>query len=555
MTQNYTLKDIFSIPERHLTEEMLNFDWLNHEQKLEKWRKNVEYSVIDRMEYIEKVQRNNKEKRLLLLQRAKDDPKIQKELWEKCGKHPIIFFNMFLRTYNPRLNMPHLPFITYPYQDVFINQVAEAIDKWIDVWVDKSRDMWFSWLVLWILTRWFLFKWWSSLIWSYKEWYVDEQWNMDSSFERLRYIFSRLPWWMKPNDMIEKFMSVSKKEWWECEIAWDCGPNFWTWWRRKVSFLDEFALWVRDDTALRKTKDISNCRIFWWTPEWTNNVYGKVMTDHPDYKHLLKRKIRLYRKDHPLKTDARYKYQQHTRTTLDLAKEVDISYETSVTWAVYPLFKRMATKWTFVYNIKRKTYWSWDFWRDSNSFILWQKDFITWAVYVIKTFERVWRHIKDFAWLVIWKPYQWNNWAYSEDDYQIMDYMRLIRFSNHFWDPYNSDTRTTAQTDTIRTALREMWVNLTTNRKSTLKERITKTQLWLNRLFYDSDCVSWEQAIIQSHYPQIKEWSESTAERDKPVHDENSHYRTATEYFFDNEPSHDIQEDDWGFVYTSWLTN
>jgi hypothetical protein len=55
------------------------------------------------------------------------------------------------------------------------------------------------------------------------------------------------------------------------------------------------------------------------------------MTDHPDYKHLLKRKIRLYRKDHPLKTDARYKYQQHTRTTLDLSKEVDISYETSIT--------------------------------------------------------------------------------------------------------------------------------------------------------------------------------------------------------------------------------
>jgi len=36
---------------------------------------------------------------------------------------------MFLWTYNPRLNQPHLPFITYPFQDDFIIQVTEAIDK------------------------------------------------------------------------------------------------------------------------------------------------------------------------------------------------------------------------------------------------------------------------------------------------------------------------------------------------------------------------------------------------------------------------------------------
>jgi hypothetical protein len=136
-----------------------------------------------------------------------------------------------------------------------------------------------------------------------------------------------------------------------------------------------------------------------------------------------------------------------------------------------------------------------------------------------------------------------------------MEYMRLIRFSNHFWDPYNADSRTTAQTESIRTALREMWINLTTNRKSNLHERINKTKLWLNRLFYDSDCTDWEQAIIQSHYPQIKEWSESTVEKDKPVHDENSHYRTATEYFFDNEPDHDWQDNDWWFNYNSSMIN
>lgn len=61
-----------------------------------------------------------------------------------------------------------------------------------------------------------------------------------------------------------------------------------------------------------------------------DNVYGKVMTNHKDYAHLLINKIRLLRNQHPLKTNARYELQKVERTSIDLAKEVDISYETSV---------------------------------------------------------------------------------------------------------------------------------------------------------------------------------------------------------------------------------
>jgi hypothetical protein len=81
-----------------------------------------------------------------------------------------------------------------------------------------------------------------------------------------------------------------------------------------------------------------------------------------------------------------------------------------------------------------------------------------------------------------------------------------------------------------------MGIHITTNRKSTLRERITKTQLGMNRLFYDKDNYEWEQSIIQSHYPQKSENRELTTEQRLPVHDENSHFRTCTEYFFDNEP-------------------
>ena len=542
-----TLKHIMDIEENTLSEDDLNFDGLSFEQKLIKWRENVSKSVKDRQDYIYKVQENNKEKRLEILKYT--SPEGWVEIIRKCKEDPIFFFNMFLWTYNPRLATPHVPFITYPYQDDFIKQIVESVEVWVDVWIEKSRDMWLSWVMLGIFLWWFLFKEWSVLLGSYKEDYVDAQGNMDSAFERLRYMVKRLPKQMRPKDLLNKYMNLSAP--WCWEISWDVWVNFWTWWRRKVVFMDEFALRPRDETALQKTKDVTECRIFWGTPNGTGNVYWKVMTNHKAYRHLLNKKIRLPWRLHPLKTNVWYEFQKMTRTATDLAQEVDISYETSVVNAVYPLFLQMATKGTYVYDVSRHTYWSRDFGRDSIAFCLRQKDFQTGNVYLIKSFRRVNWNIKDFAGLVLGKPYAGNSWVYDERDFKIMKFMQLVRFHDHFWDPYNSDSRTVVSDDSIRKALSEMWINLTTNRKSTLRERITKTQLGMNRLFYDKDNYEWEQSIIQSHYPQKSENRELTTEQRQPVHDENSHFRTCTEYFFDNEPL--VSWDDEGIIVNNRL--
>ena len=66
-TTALTLKHIMDIEEDKLDEADLDFDGLSFEQKLIKWRENVSKSVKSRQEYIEQVQQNNKEKRLLAL--------------------------------------------------------------------------------------------------------------------------------------------------------------------------------------------------------------------------------------------------------------------------------------------------------------------------------------------------------------------------------------------------------------------------------------------------------------------------------------------------------
>jgi hypothetical protein len=360
---------------------------------------------------------------------------------------------------------------------------------------------------------------------------------------------------MVPEDMFSKFMSISSKEI-GAEIWGDAGKNFGTWGRRKFINHDEFALRDNDETALRKTKDIADCRIFGWTPEWLSNVYGQVMTNQKKYRHLMIKKTRWLWNLHPFKTEVRYQFQKATRTSLDLAKEVDISYETSVSWAVYPHFTTMAIKWDFKYDYHKKTYWSRDFGLDMLAFEVWQKDFSTWSLYLVKAFQRNNRDLRDFIGLVKWKPHMGNWFVYSQEDLEIMEYMKHVKFSNHFWDPFNSDSRSViSKGETIRKVLQDEWIYLQTKRTWSLKDRIAKTQLMLNRVFYNADLIEWEQAMIQSHYPQVKEWSELTTERDKPVHDENSHFRTATEYFSDNEPMYDSWSwgDNWSTVDISQL--
>lgn len=490
-----------------------------------------------------KEELTNLQERAKLLIEAKHNEELQLIIMKKCSEDVLFFFNMFLYTYKPKAVWnewepanPNIPFITYDFQDTYIKDIVQCIESQQDNITEKSREMWFSWQILWVALWGFLFKWRSWLIWSYKEDYVDTSWNMDSAFERLRFMLEKLPKWMKPYDLVSKYMWISSKALW-CEVAWDSWVNFWTWWRRKWVFLDEFALWSTDWTAFRKTKDVTNCRIFWWTPEWKSNIYGKIMTNHPDYIWLNIKKFRLHWSQHPLKTKEWYEEQKTKRTKLDIAQELDISYDNSVVDAVYEDFERLVQFRDIEYNSQYKLYTSWDFWRDSNALIIWQKDFQHNKLYILKSIKRVNRDIKKFWAFITWTPTQW--YEYDKTDLEEIEEMSNLKwlYAWHFWDPYNWDSITTNATKSIKDILWELWIYLTLKTWSTVESRITATKLSLNRIIINyNKCIDLVESMRQSRYPKVKEWSQSTTERTKPVHDENSHYRTAFEYFIDNEP-------------------
>ncbi len=517
-----------------------------------------------------KTPRENKIFRFEIIEKAEKDLGFRKAILERCEFDPLFFFNVFLWTYDPRKENEgqtgHLPFSTYEYQDEHILGTIECIDKEIDQWTEKSRDMGFSWMLIGVQSWGWRFKMWSSLYGSYKEDYVDEAGNMDSHFERLRYVFERLPWWMKPQDMVSKFMTISSKEL-GASIAGDVGENFGTGGRRKFTILDEFALWQFAEKAFRKTRDVTNCRLFGGTPEGKFNLYGKVMTNHKDYSHLKIQKKRLHWTLHPEKskgvhregsneiltsreaftlwndgikvTSPWYEKEKAQRTPLDLAKELDISYAASVTGRVYPAFEEKIRLGDFVYEAGNHfiTSATWDYGLDMTAFIVIQKNMITGRNKMIKCFQKKNEEIAFFAAFFTGTPIQ--GYKYSEDERELIDLMYGWQIHHHFGDPYNGNNRNVVKKSSVVMELAKHGVHIKCRPpegKNQVQDRIEKATLRLHTLDVHKTEYVFQEAIMQARYPKKKDNSEATGEKNKPVHDETSHIRTCLEYYFDNEP-------------------
>lgn len=475
--------------------------------------------------------------RIDLIDKSLKDKKLQAILMEKSAWDIVFWVNSFAYTYDPRLESSNIPFITYKYQDEYIVDIVKCIMEGMDNITEKSRDMWFSWMIVIIAVRWFLFHGWSGLMWSYKQEYVDNQGDMDSLFEKMRYVIDMLPQWMIPSDIITKYMSISSKQL-NAEIGGDAGENFGTWGRRKWVFMDEFAIWQNAEKAFRKTRDITRCRIIGWTPEGRFNLYGRIMTSHEDYKHLAIKKFRLHWTLHPKKSQSWYENEKLNRTKMEIAQELDISYDNSVSGAVYKDFLQVVRRGAYSYDYNLPLYTSWDFWLDTNAVIFIQKDHKTNANYKIRSVKRIGWDIRKFAAFVTWTPTP--SFVYDDEDMEEIKKSEAYKYTSHFGDPYNLDSEHTSWgKSSIGKELADMWIHFSNRedmRKWSVEERITKTTLALPRFFVNEDDLWYIHDMVNAKYPRIKEGSEWTQEKTKPIHDTTSHYRTATEYYFDNEP-------------------
>ena len=116
-------------------------------------------------------------------------------------------------------------------------------------------------------------------------------------------------------------------------------------------------------------------------------------------------------------------------------------------------------------------------------------------------------------------------------------YQFLERYKTYNWrratfisDPY--DTKVAMGNSTILEDFRKEGINLMIPQERNKQEQVMTTRTNLYKIRYNENCLDWASAMMNSKYPERSENSQATSVQSTPVHDQFSHSRTATEYFF-----------------------
>jgi hypothetical protein len=276
----------------------------------------------------------NLQLRVLVNELANQDLEFRAEMREMALRDHHLMFNLFFWTYDPRQGSWHepneKPFITWDFQDKFLPWLLDdIIGPGKDCHIDKARDMGASWLAICAIIHCWLqpepgndF-----LLGSRKFEFVDKRGAMDTLIEKVRYIINRLPKWLLPegyNSNKHDNIGLIRNPQTGSIIKGEANnANFGTGGRYKAMLFDEFSKWTETDAqAWTSGFQATKCRIALSTPWGTSDrKFHQLKTD----EHIAHYTLNWW--EHPHK-DARWYAEEAKRCTpLEMAQEVDISYE------------------------------------------------------------------------------------------------------------------------------------------------------------------------------------------------------------------------------------
>lgn len=471
-----------------------------------------------------------------------DSPDMQSLIMSMCADDILFWFNTFVYTYNPRLSIPHIPFTTYSYQDEYILALVHAIENGEDFFTDKSRDMGVTWIVLAVFLWGWRFHGWELRVGSRTKDYVDKGGDMNSLFEKMRYMLERLPEWMLPhkfkNERGSKFNSFCKlinpvnKN---AIIGEATSPHFGRGGRSKAIFYDEFAVWNCAEEAWKAGADTTNCRVVVSTPAGRGNKFADIKYD----ENLDINRFSLHWTLHPLKDEKWYNEECKRRTAEEIAQELDISYEASTSGRVYENFHEvpLGDGPEFDYDARMPLFCTWDFGeggQDPNSIMWLQQDLDTGNIRIIDNYSRSNLDINYFGTVIT--GILDSEFSYDAAALQGIERRKHWKKATHIGDPYNGDKVTFVNNTTIKKELEKHGIYMNLDRGcNSVKERIEKGARLFKRTRIHTRCKGAIDSFQNSRWPNRDRQSQSTAPVRKPVHNEYSHYRTGWEYFADFE--------------------
>ena len=211
-----------------------------------------------------KTYKGNLKFRRKCLTKAVGNTEVQEQFWIMCSRDILFFLNTFGWMFDPRLTdrSTVVPFITYPFQDVSIDEIKEAIEVGFDELTEKSRDMGASWMYLAVFTWMWLFRPYKSFrMLSRNEDLVDKTDEPDALFWKVMFLIEKLPSWMRPNYK-KIHLSLINHDNGSTIGGYTTTSDSARGGRCTAMLPDEFAAVPDGDGMLRATRDVTKCRLF-----------------------------------------------------------------------------------------------------------------------------------------------------------------------------------------------------------------------------------------------------------------------------------------------------
>jgi len=212
------------------------------------------------------------------LELVKGNEEYSRQLWIMCSRDILFWINTFVFTYDPR-RVPFstvVPFDTYDFQDVAIDELKQAIELGYDGLIDKSRTMGVSWICLTVFTWFWMFKDYASFrMLSRNEDLVDKTDDPDCLFWKVLFILEHLPSFLRPpkNYIHLSILNEDNRSTVTgCTTTSDAARGG----RCTALFADEFAAVPDGDGIEKATQAVTKCRIFNSTHQGANTAFYRL---------------------------------------------------------------------------------------------------------------------------------------------------------------------------------------------------------------------------------------------------------------------------------------
>jgi len=497
-------------------------------------------------EILRRVARDIEIRELLKWDKKKAQKIIEQEMLE-CYSDPVFFIENYLFTdknpffFSDRIGTK-VPYLLFDYQVETIDILLECVEKWERAFIEKSRQLGLSWLVCAFALWWWLFRDWKMLFLSQKEDYVDKVGDMQSLFQKIRFMTRDLPRWMLPKDFsMDKHMPRLRiykpdKAGTGSIIGESANTNAGTWWTYKFVFMDEMAKMDNAKSINTAVQATTWCIIYNSTPlgKFCEYYRMRILAVKKKIRH-----IRLHWSMNPMYTKEWYTWKTQWMFPEQIAQELEINYEASVEWRVYPTFANKPTGdcmfWNYEYDPYLPLYISIDnsHWGMDNHAIIVAQTTPNGKIRIIDSHQfPSYTTITECASLLAMQPV----WKFDDNALKFLDRLRSYKQAVYIADPYDSNA--TWDDTSIIKIYRNYWITLNVpQRKKTIEERIRIVRMNMERVEVNvdtenSESLNWEfvSAIQNARFKTQTEGSESTTMNYNPIHDGTSHFRSDFEY-------------------------